>query len=105
MSAISIYDPNTFIFVDVSGFRLKNSIRSYGYSFRGMRADDHHFKLVNVIGMMSLHGMEDTYVIEENVDGDIFEDFVATCLLPQLMPLNGVNTHSIVIMDNCCAPP
>ena len=50
---------------------------------------------------MSLSGMEDIYITEENVNGDIFEHFVASCLLPQLMPFNGVNTHSVVIMDNC----
>ena len=104
-SDISIFDPNTFVWVDESGFRQRNSIRSYGYSLRGMRAEDHQLKLgklsINVIGMMSISGMEDIYVVEENVNGDIFEHFVATCLLPQLMPFNGVNTHSVVIMDNC----
>ena len=50
---------------------------------------------------MSVHGMEDIYITEENINGDTFEHFVATCLLPQLMPFNGINTHSIVVMDNC----
>ena len=50
---------------------------------------------------MSLSAMEDVYITEGSVNGDIFEDFVATCLLPQLMPFNGINTHSVVIMDNC----
>ena len=104
MSEISIFDPNTFIWVD-GGFRQRNSIRSYGYSLRGMRSEDHQLKLgrlsINVIGMMSMSGMEDIYIVEKNVNGDIFEQFVATCLLPQLMPFNGANTHSVVIMDNC----
>ena len=50
---------------------------------------------------MSVHGMEDTYVTEENINGDIFKHFVATCLLPILNPFGGTNTNSIVIMDNC----
>ena len=45
-----------------------------------------------------------TYLTKDNVNGEIFGTFVSTCLLPQLMPFNGVNHHSVVIMDNCCAP-
>ena len=45
--------------------------------------------------------MEDIYITQGSVNGDLFEHFVATCLLPLLMPFNGINTHSIVIMDNC----
>ena len=29
-----------------------------------------------------------------------FEYFVRTCLLPIVLPYNGINPHSIVIMDN-----
>lgn len=105
MSDISIFDPNTLIWIDESGFRQRNSIRSYGYSLRGMRAEDQQLRLgkisINVIGMMSVHGMEDIYVTEENVNGEIFENFVATSLLPQLLPFNGSNPNSVVIMDNC----
>ena len=105
MSDISIFDPNMIVWVDETGFRHTNSIRSYGYSLRGMRAEDHHLKLgkvsINVIGIMSIYGMEDIYITEENVNGDTFENFIGTCLLPQLMPFNGINTHSVVVMDNC----
>ena len=31
----------------------------------------------------------------------LFTAFVQTHLLPQLMPYNGTNPHSVVIMDNC----
>ena len=102
---VSIFDPHMFWWVDESGFRQRNSIRKYGYSLRGMRAEDHQLKLgracINAIAIMSHEGVNDIYLTEENVNGDIFENFVATCLLPQLMPFNGVNHHSIVILDNC----
>lgn len=73
-----------------------------------MRAEDHQLKLgrasvtVNAIAIMSYEGVNDIYLTEENVNGEIFERFVTTCLLPQLMPFNGVNNHSIVILF--CAP-
>ena len=34
------------------------------------------------------------------MNGERFEYFVRTCLLPILLPYNGINPHSIVIMDN-----
>ena len=56
---------------------------------------------VNAIAVMSHVGVNDINLTEENVNGESFETFVATCLLPQLVPFNGVNNHSIVVMDNC----
>ena len=35
------------------------------------------------------------------MNGDRFVQFVQNCLLPHLMPFNGVNPRSVVIMDNC----
>ena len=34
-------------------------------------------------------------------DADAFYEFAEKCLLPQLQPFNGVNEHSVVVMDNC----
>ena len=34
------------------------------------------------------------------VTGDVFEQFVWCSILPHLMPFNGANQHSIVVMDN-----
>ncbi len=58
-------------------------------------------KSINAFGVMSLSGIEDVYISEENVNGDVFEDFMRTTLLPILMPFNGINSHSVVVMDNC----
>ena len=44
--------------------------------------------------------MLDCKVVTGKVDGDVFYDFIESCLLPNLMPFNGVNPHSIVVMDN-----
>ena len=45
-------------------------------------------------------GVLDCQITTENVDGDIFYDFVQSCLLPHLMPFNGTNPHSVVVLDN-----
>ena len=36
-----------------------------------------------------------------SVDGDVFYSFVEKFLLPHLMPFDGINPHSVVILDNC----
>ena len=41
-----------------------------------------------------------TYIHEGTVNGDVFEDFVHTTLLPTLQPFNGTNSRSVVVLDN-----
>ena len=104
MAEISIYDPAMFIWIDESGFDNRNSVRRFGYSLRGMRPVDHRLLVRGVrysaIPVMSTTGIHDIYLAEGSVNGERFEYFVKTCLLPVLSPYNGVNHHSIVIMDN-----
>ena len=44
--------------------------------------------------------MLDTYITDGTVDSDEFCKFIERCLLPQLLPFNGYNPSSVVIMDN-----
>ena len=50
---------------------------------------------------MSITGLLDVKTITGTSDGDAFYDFVYTNLLSHLMPFNGTNPHSVVILDNC----
>ena len=49
---------------------------------------------------MSISGLYDLYLAEGTMSGDRLLHFINTFLLPVLIPYNGVNPHSIVIMDN-----
>jgi len=49
---------------------------------------------------LTTEGLEDVYAEEDSVNGEVFLDFVRKCLLPILMPLDGVNPNSIIILDN-----
>ena len=40
-------------------------------------------------------------VTRNSVDGDAFYNFVCTSLLTKLMPFNGTNPNSVLILDNC----
>lgn len=56
---------------------------------------------VSGIAMISTSGLLDVSVVKGTIDGDKFHDLVLKHLLPQLMPFDGVNAHSAVVLDNC----
>ena len=45
--------------------------------------------------------MLDCHIVAGSVNADRFEEFIEQSLLPHLMPFNGINPHSIVVLDNC----
>ena len=49
---------------------------------------------------MSLDGILDVLVTEGTMDGDRFINFIRNVLSPHLLPFNGVNPRSVIIMDN-----
>lgn len=56
---------------------------------------------MSAISCMSVAGILDVQMVKDTSDGDTFYDFVQSHLIPHLMPYNGVNPHSVVILDNC----
>jgi len=49
---------------------------------------------------MGLSGMLDVYTTTGSVDEEVFLDFLEKSVLPHLLPFNGVNPHSVLLMDN-----
>ena len=49
---------------------------------------------------MSITGIHDVYITEGTTDGVKFAHFIREYLLPLVLPYNGSNPCSIVIMDN-----
>ncbi len=103
MAEISAFEPEMLIWIDETGTDRRNAIRSYGYSLRGLTPRTYHLKLggkrISAIGIMTMNGV-DVYLTNDSVNGEKFEDFICQCLLPILMPFNGTNHNSIVILDN-----
>ena len=101
MAEMSMFDPQMIIWVDETGSAWRNSVRSYGYGLRGMHTISHELRVlgqrINGIGAMSTEGMEDVYIVEGNVMGDVFVKifYYQSCNL-----FNGTNSHSVVVMDN-----
>ena len=53
------------------------------------------------MAIISVSGLLDVKVVRGTTNGDTFYDFIKEHLLLNLMPFNGENPHSVVIMDNC----
>ena len=66
---------------------------THKFLFRGER--------ISAIAFMSVNGMLDCKTVKQTVNSDVFYDFVQSALLPHLMPFDGKNPHSIVVLDNC----
>ena len=104
MAKISVYDPEMIIWTDESGCDRRNSSRKYGYSLRGLPVKDYRIlargKRYSAIPLLTVEGIHDVYLAEDSVNGEKFEHFLRECLLPILMPFNGINPRSVVVMDN-----
>ena len=106
MAEISLFHPDMLIWIDETGSDRKNSIRKYGYSLRGTPAQVFQLrvggKCISAIPILTTRGIEDVYryTLTETINGERFEDFLCQYLLPIIMPFDGVNPCSVVVMDN-----
>ncbi len=105
VSDVSLYEPEMLVFIDETGSDKRDSLRKYGYSLRGRPAKSHKIlsrgKHVSAITMMSTNGILDVDIVHGSVNGAVFSDFVLKFLVPHLLPYDGQNPQSIVILDNC----
>ena len=104
LSEMDEFKPEMYIFIDETGSDQRNSIRKFGYGIRGLTPVTQQLlvygKRISGIAVMSTRGMEDTYIVEGSVNGDIFLRFIERCLLPIIEPFDGDNPRSVVILDN-----
>lgn len=102
---ISVYNTDMLIFLDETGCDRRNSLRKFGYSVRGKPARCAKLlsrgRRYSAIAIMSTSELIDCYIAADTVDGDVFYEFAQKSLLPILMPFNGINPASVVVMDNC----
>ena len=105
VAEVSLYDRDMMVFVDETGSDRCNSIRMYGYSIRGKPLVSEKLlvrgKRMSAISSMSVHGILDCKTVTGSVDGAVFYDLVQTSLLHHLIPFDGHNLHSVVILDDC----
>ena len=105
VSDVSVYNHDMLIFLDESGLDKHDGMRQYGYSLRGRPPVCQRFLArgthISLMAFMSTAGVLDCKLMQGGVDGDVFYEFVEKFLLPHLMPFDGHNPHSVVVLDNC----
>ena len=76
----------------------------HGYAIRGLAPQNKRLlsrgQRVNAIAGMSTDGVVAVEVTKSNVDAEVFFDYARRSLIPNMLPFNGSNPCSIVIMDN-----
>ena len=101
---LSVYRPEMFIFLDETGCDRRNVLRRYAYSWRGKPAKVHKLLVrgthLNAIAFMSVQGILDCKIVRGTVDGCTFSSVLERYLIPHVLPFDGINPHSVVIMDN-----
>ena len=101
MSEVSVYDPHMLVWLDESGCDRRDAIRKYGYSIRGIPICDQRLLIRGKrFTAIPMDGVHDVLIAEGTMNGDRFAMFVKNVLSPHLMPFNGLNPRSVVIMDN-----
>lgn len=79
-------------------------MRKRAYSLRGITPRDHRLLIrgtrYSAIPVMSSEGIHDVCLVQGTVNGETFEEFVRSHLMPILQPFNWVNPFSVVITDN-----
>ena len=95
MVEIEAFDPDIIVFIDETGCDRQNLVRCFGYGLRGITPVNQQLLVygqrISAIGVMSTRGIEDAYLVEGNVNGDIFLNFIQRCLLNIIQPFDGNN--------------
>ena len=53
-----------------------------------------------LLRVLSSEEVEDVYVTDGSINENVFLEFVHKCMLPIVMPVDGINPNSVVLMDN-----
>lgn len=105
IARISFYPVEQLIWVDETGCNAKDHTRKFGYALKGETPVYHRLlvrgKRVSSITAMSIDGLLTYDLTVDTVNGEAFLNFLMSTLIPEMMPYNGSNPKSILVMDNC----
>ena len=105
VAEVQFFNVDQFVWLDETGSDRRDHRRRYGYSLRGVRPVCHHLlhrgQRVSAIAAIATDGLVALELVQGTVNGQIFFDYVRGSLIPSMLPFNGSNPHSILVMDNC----
>lgn len=105
MSEVMFFDVNQFVWVDETGSDRRDHIRKFGYGLKGETPVSKrllcHGERISAIGAISTEGLLAYKFMKGTVNGDKFLDYLLGTLIPEMLPFDGQNPHSIMVLDNC----
>ena len=107
MAEVLQYNMDMFVFVDETGSDRRNQARKFGYAIRGEAPLYQRWLVtlrghrISAIAAITTDGVSSYELTRDSVNGDKFLDFVRGSLIPNMNPFDGINSKSIVVMDNC----
>ena len=105
MAEIQFFDTKQFVWLNETGCDKRDHRRRYGYSIKGTRPVCrrilHRGQRISGIAAIATDGLVALDMKRGTVNGDTFFDFVRGHLIPNMLPFDGSNPHSILVMDNC----
>ncbi len=104
MAEVQMYSADKFVWVDETGCDKKDQIRRFGYALRGEYPVYHRFlhrgKRISAIAALSTDGVVALELTKGTVDGSKFVDFIRGKLIAEMLPFDGENIRSILVLDN-----
>ena len=102
---MSFFSVDQLVWVDETGCDKKSAIRKAGYALRGI-TPEYHRKLVkgrrlSSVAAIAVDGVVAVDFTHNSMNAEFFYEFARGSLIPNLLPFNGQNSKSVVIMDNC----
>ena len=102
---MSFFSVDQLVWVDETGCNKKSAIRKAGYALKGI-TPEYHRKLVkskrlSSVAAISIDGVIAVDFSHDSMNAEFFYEFGQGSLIPNLLPFNGQNSKSVVIMDNC----
>lgn len=102
---VLFYDVHQFVWVDETGSDRKNCMRKFGHALSGESPICHRIlhrgRRISAIAAMSTNGLVAYDLVQGSVNGEMFLEFIQGKLVPEMLPYDGENPQSILVMDNC----
>ena len=93
-----------FVWADETGSDRRDQIRKFGYSLRGespvYRRLLSRGERISTIGAICTDGLVAYKFVKGTVNGEKFCEFLQGTLIPEMLPFDGENPRSVLILDN-----
>ena len=99
MAHCCLFSRDKFVWLDEMGADARDHVRKYGYAIRGMRPVTHRF--INGCKSECYSSIVAGRHYSTRACIWISQRGVRSTLIPAMMPFDGINPRSILVMDNC----